>query len=295
MLPSYVLITPARNEARFIELTLQSVILQTLKPLKWVIVSDGSTDGTDDIVSAYAAKQSWIELVRLPERRERHFAAKVYAFNAGYAALKGLSYDIIGNLDADVSFDDANYFAWLMSKFAEDPQLGVGGTPYQEGPTPKYDYRFVNIEDVSGACQMFRRECFEHIGGYQPLKSGGVDHVAFLSARAKGWKTRTFTDKVCLHHRPTGTAQRGPLMAKFKVGTLDYALGTHPVWEVFRTAYQMTKPPFLVGGIMLGTGYAWALIRGAERQVSGDLIAFRRREQMQRLKKLFVRGASTAL
>src|SRR6266436_8272881 len=106
-LPTYMLITPARNEAQFIELTIKSVVAQTVRPLKWVIVSDGSTDGTDDIVAKYAAEHDWIELVRMPERRERHFAGKVYAFNAGYAKVKGLDYQIIGSLDADMSFDES--------------------------------------------------------------------------------------------------------------------------------------------------------------------------------------------
>ena len=99
---AYVLITPARNEADFIESTLKSVVSQTIRPLKWVIVSDGSTDGMDEIVGRYSAEQSWIELVRMPERRERHFAGKVNAFNAGSARVKDLPYDIIGNLDADI-------------------------------------------------------------------------------------------------------------------------------------------------------------------------------------------------
>src|SRR6266481_6672836 len=106
MLPSYVLVTPARNEAQFIELTINSVVAQTVRPRKWAIVSDGSTDGTDDIVNKYAAEHPWIELVRMPERRERHFAGKVNAFNAGYARVADLNYDVIGNLDADVSFDE---------------------------------------------------------------------------------------------------------------------------------------------------------------------------------------------
>src|SRR2546429_3951207 len=100
-LPKYVLITPARNEAQFIELTIRSVVAQTVRPLKWIIVSDGSTDGTDNIVSKYAAEHPWIELVRVPERRERHFAGKVLAFNAGYAKLRKLNYDAIGSLDGD--------------------------------------------------------------------------------------------------------------------------------------------------------------------------------------------------
>lgn len=283
---TYILITPARNEAQFIELAIKSVISQTVTPIKWVVVSDGSTDGTDEIVLKYATEHDWIELLRMPERKERHFAGKVHAFNTGYASVKDLPYTVIGNLDADISFDDKDYFAFLMSKFAEDPRLGVGGTPYRQGNS-MHDYRFVNIEDVSGACQLFRRECFEEIGGYRPLKGGGVDHVAFLTARMKGWRTRTFTDKVCLHHRQSGTAQRSVLMARFTTGALDYALGSHPVWEIFRTVYQMTKRPFVSGGLMLIAGYAWAMVRRAERPVSRELMAFRRREQMQRLKGLF--------
>ena len=288
-LPTYALITPARNEAQFIELAIKSVVAQTVRPLKWVVVSDGSTDGTDEIVNKYAAQHDWIELVRMPERRARHFAGKVHAFNAGQSKLVDLKYGVIGNLDADISFDDKDYFAFLMSKFAENPRLGVGGTPYRH-ENSTYDYRFVNIEDVSGACQLFRRECFEEIGGYSPMKGGGVDHIAFLSARMKGWETRTFTDKECLHHRSSGTAQRGPLMARFTSGGLDYALGGHPIWELFRTVYQMTKKPFVIGGLMLAAGYAWALVRCVDRPIPREMVAFRRRDQMQRLKKLFVKG-----
>ena len=172
--PAYVLITPARDEAQFIELTIKSVVAQTVRPMKWVIVSDSSTDGTDDIVNRYAVDHPWIELVRMPERRERHFAGKVHAFNAGRARLADLDFDVIGNLDADVSFEP-NHFEFLVAKFAEDPRLGVVGAPFREG-TYQYDYRFKNIENVWGGCQLFGRECFEDIGGYVPVKGGGTDH-----------------------------------------------------------------------------------------------------------------------
>src|SRR5215831_6690170 len=105
---SYVLVTPARNEAGLIEQTIQSVLAQSVLPRKWIIVSDGSTDGTDEIVQRYANEHEWIELMRMPERRDRQFAAKANAFNAGYARLKGhsqLPFDIIGNLDADITLE----------------------------------------------------------------------------------------------------------------------------------------------------------------------------------------------
>src|ERR1035437_9377103 len=114
-LPSYVLITPARNEAQFIDLTLKSVVAQTVRPLKWVIVSDGSTDGTEDIVNGYTKTYPWIQLLRMPERKERHFAGKVHAFNAGHACVRELNYEVIASLDADISFDE-EYFSYLLGK-----------------------------------------------------------------------------------------------------------------------------------------------------------------------------------
>ena len=283
-LPTFVLITPARNEARFIELTLQSMVAQVLRPLKWVIVSDGSTDGTDEIVRKYTAGNPWIELLRMPERTERHFAGKVYAFNAGYERVKDLNPDIVGNLDADTSFEP-DHFQYLMQKFAADPELGVGGSPFREG-TQQYDYRFSNVENVWGGCQLFRRACFEAIGGYVPLKGGCIDHIAVVSARMKGWKTRTFTDRIVMHHREMGTAQQSALKAKFRLGAKDYSVGNHPLWEMFRTVYQMTKPPLVLGGLALGSGYFWSLIRGVDVQVSREVVDFGRREQMHRLRKL---------
>jgi poly-beta-1,6-N-acetyl-D-glucosamine synthase len=287
-LPTYILITPARNEAQYIDLTLQSMVAQEYRPLKWVIVSDGSTDGTDDIVRKYAEDNPWIELLRMPERAERHFAGKVQAFNAGYARAKDLNPDVVGNLDADVSIEP-EHFRYLLSKFAENPELGVGGSPFREG-SYQYDYRFSNVENVWGGCQLFRRECYESIGGYAPVKGGGIDHIAVVSARAKGWKTRTFTDKVCIHHRAMNTAGQGVLKARFKLGAKDYSFGNHPLWEVFRTLYQTKNRPFVIGGLALGAGYFWSMMRGAEVSVSEDLVAFTRREQMQRLKKFVTRS-----
>src|ERR1019366_745988 len=277
----YVLITPARDEAQFIELTIKSVVAQTVRPTKWVIVSDGSTDGTDDIVKKYAADYPWIELVRMPERRERHFAGKAHAFNAGYAKVKDLVYDVIGNLDADITFDE-DYLDFLLRKFADNRWLGVAGTPFKQGSF-QYDYRFTSIEHVSGACQLFRRECFQEIGGYVPVKIGGIDLVAVLKARMKGWQTRTFPEKTCVHHRVMGTAKQNRLAVAFVGGGGDYMFGTHPAWELFRCIYQMTHRPIVLGGIFYLAGFIWAAIHRIEKAVPPDLAQFRRAEQMRRL------------
>jgi biofilm PGA synthesis N-glycosyltransferase PgaC len=282
---SYVLITPARNEEAFIEQTIKSVIQQTILPARWVIVSDGSTDATDDIVKKYFAEHPWIELVRMPERKERHFAGKVHAFNAGHQRVQGLKYDIVGNLDADISFD-GQYFESLLEKFALDPQLGVAGTPFREG-TAQYDYRFTRKEHVSGACQLIRRECFEAIGGYVPLKAGAIDLVAVVTARMKGWKTQTFTDKICIHHRRMGSAKHNILRKIFRDGYYDYPMGVHPLWELSRTGYHLIKKPVILGGMLHMAGYFWAMLTGAHTPVSAEFVRFRRKEQMRWLNEYF--------
>jgi glycosyltransferase involved in cell wall biosynthesis len=291
-LTPYVLVTPARNEARFIELTIQSVVAQTVRPLKWAIVSDGSTDGTDEIVERYAAQHSWVELVRMPERKERHFAGKVHAFNAGRERMSHLHYEVIGSLDADITFDK-DYFAFLLAKLADDPTLGLVGTPYKDTTSEVYDFRFVSTDHVSGACQLFRRECYEAIGGYRAVKGGAIDTIAGLTARMHGWKTRTFPEKISLHHRELGTAQGGTLRARFTLGKRDYALGNHPLWQVFRGVYQMTKKPYILRGIAISTGYLWAAIKHAERPISHDLLLFRRKEQMDQLARFLKRRITT--
>lgn len=273
-----------------IEGTIRAVAAQTVRPLKWAIVSDGSTDGTDEIIQRYAAEHPWIELVRTPERNERHFAGKVMAFNAGWARMAGLDYEVIASLDADITFEP-DYFEFLLEKIALNPDLGVAGTPYRDTTSEVYDYRFVSTDHVSGACQVFRRTCFEEIGGYVAAKGGAIDTIAALTARMKGWKTRTFTEKICLHHRALGSAQSGPIRTRFNLGKRDYAIGNDPLWEVFRGFYQMAKRPYIIRGCALIMGYMYSSIRRIERPVSRELIAFRRKEQMERLAGLFRRKA----
>ena len=289
-LPAYVLITPARNEEAFIEATIECMIQQTVRPVKWVIVSDGSTDRTDVIVEKYVVKHDWIELVRMPERKDRNFGGKVSSFNAGLERVKGFRYDVVGNLDADLSFE-RDLFAFLMSRFADNPNLGVGGAPFTEG-NRTYDFRFSDVEHVSGACQLFRRECFEAIGGYTPLKEGGIDVLAVLTARMKGWQTRTFPEKACFHHRSMGSARHGAVAAGFALGRKDYMLGRHPSWQLFRAFYQMSRPPLIVGGVMLLAGYVWCVLRRIERIVPEDVVTFQRREQMGRLTTFFLEQVS---
>src|SRR5229473_3444478 len=210
----YVLITPARNEERFVEKTIQSVTSQTFLPSKWVIVNDGSTDSTASIVGRYLAQYDWMELVNLPAHRDRSFAAKVHAFNAGFERVKDLEYEVIGNLDSDLSFD-ADYFEFLLTKFEEDSSLGVAGTIFREEGYSSAIDSFEGHTHVAGGCQLFRRRCFEEIGGYtlwelfrvayratkKPYLLGGAAlYSGYLSAFLRQMR-RPVSDELMRFHR----------------------------------------------------------------------------------------------
>jgi len=248
-----------------------------------VIVDDGSTDSTAGIVRPYLAMHPWIEMIQMPPHRDRSFAAKAFSFNAGYQRVQSLDYDVIGNLDADTSFDE-DHFEFLLSKFREDPNLGVAGTIFREEGYSSGTDSFEGHHHVAGQCQLFRKRCFDQIGGYTPHRAGGIDWIAVTTARMLGWKTRSFREKAFFHHRRLGTAERGAFAATFSYGEKDYYLGGHPVWELFRVAYRMTRRPYLLGGIGLGSGYCWAMMRRMERPISAELMAFHRKEQLLKLK-----------
>lgn len=290
---TYVLVTPARNEEAFIEGTIVSLVAQTVRPLRWIIVSDGSTDGTDAIVQRYASQHAWIELIRMPDRRDRQFAAKARAFAAGYERLKPLAFDLVGNLDADITLPP-DYYEFLLARFAERPKLGVAGTPFVEDATQpdvhSYSHGAANLTHVSGACQIFRRACFDDVGGYVPIKGGAIDWIAVTTARMKGWETRTFLERVCFHHRKIGTGNHSPLVAKFHYGRKAYYVGGHPVWETLRGVFQMRESPFLIGGLYHIFGYWWSCVTRVHRPVSRELMAFHRSEQMARLNRIFRRN-----
>ena len=146
-----------------------------------------------------------------------------------------------------------------------------------------YDYRFTNIEHVSGACQLFRRECFEAIGGYKPIEGGGIDWLAVTTARMMGWKTRTFTERAVIHQRTIGTGGGTRLSFLFRQGVKEYYLGNHPVWQVFRALYQMKHKPYGIGGLAIISGYFMSFFRGARKQAPREVIRFSQREQFRRL------------
>src|SRR6266446_2712627 len=281
----YVLITPARNEERFIEKTIQSVVGQSVLPSRWVIVNDGSTDATARIVGQYLAQYDWMELVDLPVHRDRSFAAKVHAFNAGFDRVKNLEYEVIGNLDSDLSFE-ADYCEFLLTKFEEDANLGVAGTIFREEGYSSATDSFEGQNHVAGGCQLFRRRCFEEMGGYIATRAGGIDWIAVTTARMMGWTTRSVRETSFFHYRSLGTAERSLLASAFSYGEKDYYLGNHPLWEICRTAYRAVKKPYLTGALALYLGYLSACVRQMDRPISDELMQFHRAEQMRKLKSI---------
>ena len=283
---NYVLITSARNEESVIRETLESVVRQSRLPDRWVIVDDGSTDATGAIVQEYCERHAWIDLVRRPPRVERSFAGKANAVNQALERIRaaGVKFDVVGNLDADVSFE-ADYMEFLLARFAENTSLGVAGTPFtQEGGYDSTRDSFEGQNYVAGPFQLFRDECFRDIGGYVANHAGGVDWIAVMTARMKGWTVTAFPEKRFHHHRPMGTAERGRAKAMFSYGQKDYYLGGSPVWQLVRSAYQTTKRPLIVGGLSLLAGYVWATLSRMPRAVSPELMRFHRAEQMRKLR-----------
>ena len=282
----YVLITAARNEEAVIRATLESVAAQTQLPQRWVVMDDGSTDRTAAIVEEYGQRYPWIDLVRRPPRTDRSFAGKAHAVNSALERIRatGLEFEVVGNLDADVSFEP-DYMAFLLARFAENPKLGVAGTPFtQDGGYDSTRDSFEGQNYVAGPCQLFRDQCFREIGGYVANHAGGVDWIAVMTARMKGWTVTAFPEKRFHHHRAMGTAERGRVTAMFSYGQKDYYLGGSPLWQLVRSCYQTTKRPLILGGVSLLVGYLWASLARVPRAVSPDLMRFHRAEQMRKLR-----------
>jgi len=279
----YVLITAARDEEAYIEDLLSSVMAQTLQPLRWLIMSDGSTDRTDEIVRGYAAECPFIELVRVTPDEHRSFGSKARAINEAHRRLQDMTWEYLGILDADVSFE-SNYYEQLLPKFEKDPRLGIGGGYVMDTSRNGFKGHTMSVNwSVRGPVQMFRRACFQDIGGYLPLPHGGIDCVAEIMARMHGWNVRTFPELTAFHHRTTGTETQGYMRARFKLGLQNYATGYHPLFMLARTFARVAERPYMAGAAALLAGYVSGALRREPRQVPPDVVRFLRREQMKRL------------
>lgn len=279
----YILITPARNEEDYIKLTIQSVCNQTLLPKMWIIVSDGSTDKTDEIVQQYSTNISYIKFISARSIGRRSFGSKVKAFNNGYKLIREHNYNFTGNLDADVSFAP-DYFEKLLERFNQHPKLGIGGGIIQELVHGRYITQNISKNSVAGAVQLFRRECFNQIGGYLPMPMGGIDAAAEITARKNGWEVKTFPDLKVLHHRRVANADGKILRARFRQGQMYQTLGYHPLFQVLRSIGRFLDPPYLVGSAAMMMGFLWNTMMLRQPTLKPDVVSYLRDEQIKRLR-----------
>jgi len=284
-LPTYVLVTPVKNEETHIGTTIGSVIAQTRKPLRWVIVSDGSTDNTNEIVRAAMAQHDWIHLIELPARKERSFAAVVRATEIGFAAIRDLKFGFVGLLDSDLRFQN-DYFEQLLLEFGGSPKLGLaGGVCIDIGLNKNELPR--NRRDVPGAVQFFRRECFEGLNGLIAIPEGGWDSLTCARARMIGYDTQLVVRLIVDHLKPRNIAEGNILRRTFQMGLRDYAVGTLFLFEIAKCLSRVAHRPAIIGSIAWMSGYFWALLSRRQRHIPSNLLCYLRFEQRQRLWALF--------
>ncbi|HIK38771.1 MAG: glycosyltransferase family 2 protein [Geminocystis sp.] len=260
-----VLISPVRDEEKYLEKTIQSVVSQTITPVEWVIVDDGSTDRTPEILARAAAQYPWIHVVRKPDRGKRSVGPGVVeAFYYGYERLKTKDYDYIGKLDGDLEFKP-QYFATLLSYFEKDPHLGAAsGKPYLLEGGKLIKERMAD-DMVAGQINFYRRQCFEDIGGF--VREVHWDGIAFHRARMKGWRTRSIDDPNLqfIHQRLMGSSEKGIITGRLRWGRGQYFMGTHPLYIFAIGFYRMWERPYIIGGILIVVGYFLAMLQRMPR------------------------------
>jgi glycosyltransferase involved in cell wall biosynthesis len=274
----YIAITPARDEENFLPRLIGSVTSQTLKPERWIIIDDGSTDASAEIIDQAAAQYPWIEAKHLPVGRERLPGGESVLMQFLPESL-WRNYDAILRVDADVSFKP-DFVDSLAAEFKREPALGIAGSAlfepegavWREIRSPAYHTR--------GAVKMYSRECFEAIGG---LATGlGWDTVDEARAMMLGFKSHSFRHIRAYHHRPQGTAG-GYLKGNLAAGLAAYNVGYHPLFLLMRAAKRGMSYPPVVGGLFLLAGYLQGYLRRDEKIASPDLVRFIRKQQLRRL------------
>jgi glycosyltransferase involved in cell wall biosynthesis len=286
----YVIVTAAHNEEAFLELTIRSVLAQTLRPVRWVIVSDRSTDRTDSIATYYAAQHDFIRFLRLDHSLNRGSASKIAALSEAIGQLGDCEYDFIANLDGDVSFDP-DYFIFLLKQFQEDPSLGIAGGVVYEPRKGVFQPRISNtLRSVAHAGQMVRHTCYDQIGGWLALEFGGEDWYAEIRARKFGWRVAAFPEQKLLHYRPTGGAS--PLFQhRFREGKMDQSVGSHPVFEIAKCARRVLEKPFLLGSLVRMGGFLSSHATRKPPAIRPELVRFLRKEQIGRILGLIYQPA----
>lgn len=278
----YILLTAARNEENNIEKVLKSVIDQSIKPQQWIIVSDGSTDKTDEIVLSYAKKHKFIKFYRASGDKIHNFGSKVKAINFAKRQVDVKSYDYIGILDADISFSP-EYFYELISRFEKNSFLGIGGGIIYELYKNKKIKQNISLNSVAGAVQLFRYRCFEQLGDFIPLTYGGEDAAMEITARKNSWEVRTFPELHVMHYGYVGRGSGSIFKAKYNRGIMYYQLGYHPLFQFIKCMYRIIDWPYVIGSIIELYSYFRCYARSEKKMLPDDTVDFLRNEQLQRL------------
>lgn len=274
-----------KNEEKYVENTLASMARQTVVPMEWIIVNDGSTDHSAEIVTRYSERYPWIRLVntaglgeRLPEHYGGHVVDLVYH---GLRSVRSTEYDFIVKLDCDISFEE-NFFDHVFREFEQHPHLGLtSGLSFLRQPDGSMVQEKTAEGHTLGATKVYRRKCFENIGGLVP--SMGWDGIDEIKARMKGWEARPIDDLIFEHHRPEGMAS-GLLASGIERGKGSYFMGYHPAFMLFRAFYRVLRRPDLVAdGVGMLVGYFGSVARRADRIPDAEFVHFLRRNQIRKL------------
>ncbi|MDQ3992439.1 MAG: glycosyltransferase family 2 protein [Actinomycetota bacterium] len=279
-LPTYAVVTPVRDEADHFARTAESLISQTHRPRQWIVVDDGSTDGTRELAERYAAEHDWIEVIAADGSHERARGAPIVrAFQRGCAALAEQP-EVVVKLDGDL-YLPPHYFEWVAATFARDPRAGIVGGVALIPEDGRWVPERGNLLNVNGVAKAYRVACLEDIGGLRP--SMGWDGIDEYGARARGWHVRVLTELTLLHYRPRGSKQK-PLKARWEEGRGNAYMGYLPSWLLVRAAYRsfVERPP-LLGGLVLLAGFLWARLRRVPQVDDPAARAELRAEQRARL------------
>jgi glycosyltransferase involved in cell wall biosynthesis len=276
----YVIITPARDEEVHLEKTIQSVVVQTVRPIQWIIVNDGSRDRTGSIIDFYAAKYSWITAHHRPNRGYREAGGGVMdTFYDGYSLIQNSRWDFLVKLDADLIFD-ADYFNRCFAQFERDPRLGIGGGGIYHEDSGRLKLEASPRFHVRGATKIYKRECWEGIGGLQRVP--GWDTIDEVKANMLGWKTETFFDVKVSHQRFTGSAD-GAWKDSVKNGRANYISGYHPFFMLAKCMRRIGTKPYIKAATGLWWGYMSSYWKRIPRVQDTDLIKYTRGQQLRRL------------